>query len=327
MIRPALLFVIAAAAFAQQPSIENAKVQTRAFSGSPAAQLGQFGAGPFWAGYAEPAVRRMDGDMGSGDAECRGHAVGAPVRLEGSGSIVVLVRREGGQTDRLRVVSPDCILDGGGLPFYWISGVPADESVEWLESQVAGGRADQAIFAIAMHAGAAADRATDELSAPASPENVRGKTALWLGVSRSAKGLGALKRMLANDPSDRVRGQVIFAMTQSKDPAAMKAVIDAARGDKSSYVRQQALFWLAQNAGDKEAAAVIHDAAMHDSDRAVKEHAVFALTQLPHDQGIPMLIELAKTNGDPAVRKRAMFWLGQSNDPRALDFIAGVLKQ
>lgn len=327
MIRSALLFVTAAAVFAQQPSVENAKVETRAFSGSLTTQLAQFGPGPYWAGYSEPAVRRMNGDMGSTDAECRGHAVDAPVRLEGSSSIVVLVRREGGQTDRLRVVSPDCRLDGGGLPFYWISGVPADESVSWLRSQVAGGHADQAIFAIAMHAGAAGDRAMDDLSAPASPENVRSKTAFWLGVSRGAKGFEVLKRMLANDPSDHVRGQVIFALMQSKDPAALKTVIDAARGDKSSYVREQALFWLGQKAGDKQAAEVIHDAALHDSDRAVKEHAVFALSQLPHDQGIPLLIELAKNNADPAVRKRAMFWLGQSHDPRALDFIAGILKQ
>jgi hypothetical protein len=39
-----------------------------------------------------------------------------------------------------------------------------------------------------------------------------------------------------------------------------------------------------------------------------------------------MLIELAKTHRDPAVRKKAMTWLGQSKDPRALDFFASVLK-
>ena len=53
---------------------------------------------------------------------------------------------------------------------------------------------------------------------------------------------------------------------------------------------------------------------------------MFALQQLPADQGVPLLINVAKNNPDPAVRKKAMFWLGQSRDPRALDFFALVLK-
>jgi len=37
---------------------------------------------------------------------------------------------------------------------------------------------------------------------------------------------------------------------------------------------------------------------------------------LPKDEGVPKLIEIAQNNRNPAVRKQAMFWLGQSNDPR-----------
>lgn len=322
MMRPALMVLIAAAArlCAQQPSIENAKLDTRAFAGSLSTQLTQFGVGPFWAGYTEPTAAR-------GQEYCNGHGTNAPVRLEGDTALVVLVRIEGGQVDQLRVSSPDCKLDGGGLPFYWITGVPADASVAWLKSQTAGNQTDQAIFAIAQHAGAAADRALDDFSAPGQPEKVREKTAFWLGVSRGAKGVETLKRMLASDPDDKVRDQVIFGLSQSKDPAGMKALIDAARSDKNPRVRERALFWLAQKAGDKQAAEVIGNAALNDPDRAVKESAVFALRQLPPDKGVPLLINLAKTNGDPDIRKKAMFWLGQSNDPRAVEFIAQVLKQ
>ena len=41
----------------------------------------------------------------------------------------------------------------------------------------------------------------------------------------------------------------------------------------------------------------------------------------------PKLIEVAQNNRNPAVRKQAMFWLGQSNDPRALAFFEKVLSQ
>lgn len=332
MIRSLFFTVIAAAAFGQQPAIENAKVETRAFSGSLATVLTQLDAGPFWAGYSEPAIPGNHfsgnyGDMCCDDHGCRGYADGTPVWLEGQTAVVVLVRMESGRVDRLRVASPDCKLDGGGLPFYWINGVPADASVAWLKSQVKAQQMNQAILAISLHAGAAVDRAMDDLTSPNQPELVRGQTAFWLGTSRGAKGFEVLKRMLAGEQSDHVRGQIVFGMSLSKEPDALKTMIDTARNDKSPYVRQQALFWLAQKAGNRQAAEAIGDAVSNDADRSVKEHAVFALTQLPHDQGILLLINVAKTNADPAVRKKALFWLGQSNDSRALDFIAQILKQ
>jgi len=39
-----------------------------------------------------------------------------------------------------------------------------------------------------------------------------------------------------------------------------------------------------------------------------------------------MLIQVARNNRNPAVRKQAMFWLGQSSDPRALAFFEELLK-
>ena len=59
----------------------------------------------------------------------------------------------------------------------------------------------------------------------------------------------------------------------------------------------------------------------------MKKKAVFALSQLPKDEGVPLLIKVARTNTNPEVRKQAMFWLGQSKDPRATDFFAEVLGQ
>jgi len=45
-----------------------------------------------------------------------------------------------------------------------------------------------------------------------------------------------------------------------------------------------------------------------------------------HDgEAVPRLINVAKSNKNPAVRKQAMFWLGQSRDPRALEFFEQIL--
>lgn len=74
------LVALAAAPSAQQPAMENAKLETRAFSGSLASQFAQFGAGPLWAGYLEPAVAGNHGDMRWSDDSYRSTANGVPVR-------------------------------------------------------------------------------------------------------------------------------------------------------------------------------------------------------------------------------------------------------
>jgi hypothetical protein len=53
---------------------------------------------------------------------------------------------------------------------------------------------------------------------------------------------------------------------------------------------------------------------------------VFALTQIPHGEGVPMLIEVARGHKNDAVRKEAMQWLGRSKDSRALKFFEDVLR-
>jgi len=42
---------------------------------------------------------------------------------------------------------------------------------------------------------------------------------------------------------------------------------------------------------------------------------------------VPALMEVARTNRDPRLRKSAIFWLGQTDDPRALAYFEEVLTQ
>jgi HEAT repeat protein len=53
--------------------------------------------------------------------------------------------------------------------------------------------------------------------------------------------------------------------------------------------------------------------------------AVFAISQRPRDEAIPTLIQLAQTHRDPNVRKKAIFWLSQMDDPRALAAIEKIV--
>jgi HEAT repeat protein len=57
----------------------------------------------------------------------------------------------------------------------------------------------------------------------------------------------------------------------------------------------------------------------------VQKQAVFAISQRPRDEAVPLLIRIAKTHPKAAVRKQAIFWLGQTGDERALEFFKEVL--
>ena len=94
----------------------------------------------------------------------------------------------------------------------------------------------------------------------------------------------------------------------------------------SKEIRGQAVFWLGQAAGAAAGQALDSIAGDRDADHEVRKHAVFALSQRPHDQGVPALIRIARTSPDAELRRTAVFWLGQSEDPRALELFEEILR-
>ena len=120
--------------------------------------------------------------------------------------------------------------------------------------------------------------------------------------------------------------KAIFPATIADSANIWPALIRIARNpDLPRGTRTQSVFWLGQAAGDA-ATSNLNSLVLDNSvDREVREQAVFALSQRPRDEGVPALISVARTNKDPEIRKKALFWLGQSNDPRALDLFEELL--
>jgi len=341
---------------AEQPHFVNATLETRSGADLSAAfdGISRAETKPAWVAYSVPAAPGRhftccgDSEHHGGVHDCcrcrleRGENVsltqddGHSVKLEGNGSAAILIRVENRRPEKVRVLSPDCELDAGGLRVYWLTGVKPDQSVALLASFVKAGRqaddkaeangrlGDGALTAIAVHAGDAADHQLETFAAAGHEEKLREHAAFWLGCERGRFGYEVLSRLVRSDSSDGFREKAVFALYVSKEPQAVDALIGAAHNDKSPRVRGQALFWLAQKASNKAASAIV-EAIQSDTETEVKKKAVFALSQLPKDEGVPKLIEVARNNRNPEVRKQAMFWLGQSNDPRALEFFTQVL--
>ena len=90
--------------------------------------------------------------------------------------------------------------------------------------------------------------------------------------------------------------------------------------------RTKAVFWLSQAAGAAVGQALDSIARDDRGDREVRKQAIFALSQRSPDEGVPALIRIARANRDPELRKTALFWLGQTEDPRALALFEEILR-
>jgi hypothetical protein len=97
----------------------------------------------------------------------------------------------------------------------------------------------------------------------------------------------------------------------------------------SRSTRQNARFWVgrfatASSSGHGEDLAAVGDDGDHDDPRNA---AVFALSQLRNHEGVPALLQIARTHRDPAVRSQALFWLGESGDPRGVALFEEILSR
>lgn len=120
--------------------------------------------------------------------------------------------------------------------------------------------------------------------------------------------------------------QMIFAATLAATESWPGLLRVARRQDLSADTRKGAVFWLAQAAGAKATeglSSIVDD----DSDEMeVRKQAIFALSQIRTDETVDALIEIARSNPEPELRKNAMFWLGQSGDARAIAFFEEILR-
>ncbi len=124
----------------------------------------------------------------------------------------------------------------------------------------------------------------------------------------------------------KVAGEAIFPATIADSAVVWPRLLVLAKDDsRSRDVRKQAVFWVSQAAGEKATAGLVEVVGDAAADQDVRLQAVFALSQRPKDEGVPALLDIAKNSKDPKIRKQAIFWLGQSGDPRAIGYFESVL--
>jgi hypothetical protein len=125
---------------------------------------------------------------------------------------------------------------------------------------------------------------------------------------------------------ERAADQMIFSSILA-DAESWPGLLTVARlQDLNAAPRKAAVFWLAQAAGERATEGLVSIVGDDSDELEVRKQAVFALSQIRSDETIDALIDIARSNREPEIRKNAMFWLGQSGSPRAIAFFEEILR-
>jgi hypothetical protein len=319
------------------PSIENARIEVQTGS-TPAKVLDTVGRGktPEWVGWSiEATPQARDVCCFTKNFTRRGCSLsdrdsswGTSNQFERSGGtdVYVLAEMTDGRPSRVRVVSRSCPIDGADRRIVWLGPVEPGASLAALSRLLDADErdvGDTALAAVAFHADPRADALLEKRTFDRSlPEESRKQAIFWAGNARGEAGYRILERVLSSESDGSLREHAVFALTQSSVPGASERIKRVALDDRDHQVRAQALFWLAQTNAPGAGEWIVGrlDA---ERDQHVREQAVFALSQLK--DGTDWLLKILRSKRDPETIRRALFWLGQSNDPRALQEIEKIL--
>jgi HEAT repeat protein len=87
-------------------------------------------------------------------------------------------------------------------------------------------------------------------------------------------------------------------------------------------LRRSAVFALGQGATPVADLVALYRTAKPDR---VREQVIFVLSQRDEDAATTQLMSIAREDPDREMRKKALFWLAQKNDPRVTKLITDMV--
>jgi HEAT repeat protein len=146
-----------------------------------------------------------------------------------------------------------------------------------------------------------------------------------LGERESDATTSELIRLYDTDRNREVRQTVLHALSETKGQRAEDKLFEIARGGDDPTLRSTAIHILGERA-DRRSLALLSDTVDSNSaDTQVQIQALHAISERSAEEAVPLLLKAAKTHPNPQVRRAAIHWLGETGDPRALEFFHQVL--
>lgn len=219
---------------------------------------------------------------------------------------------------------------------FWLGQVNTDKAATALEQIMSSSTQDdemreQAVFALMQQHSARGQAAVRAIAQdPKAPESVREKAVFWLGQQKSPENAAFLRGMfdkLADAPegssAESIRQKILFSLSQMRGEGNDKWLMEVAANPKHSVETRKKAIFSAGQAGVTTADLVALYPKL--TDRELKGQLIWVLSEKRDAAAIDRLMQIAKSDPDREMRKKAIFWLGQSNDPRVKDFLLEII--
>lgn len=180
-------------------------------------------------------------------------------------------------------------------------------------SEMSSPRAQSKLLEVARNGGESAD--------------VRRQAIHWLGEKDDAAGLDELVKIYDSERDSDVRRQILHALSEMESPRAEDKLFEIARRGDDPEMRKQAIHRIGERAGKRSLDMLSETVDSTSAEAQVQIQAVRAISERPDGEAVPLLIKIAKTHPNAEVRKHAIRQLGESGDPRAVEYFGQILKK
>jgi HEAT repeat protein len=213
---------------------------------------------------------------------------------------------------------------------FWLFQVPSEQSVEILERTIEDSgdleTREAAAFALSQHASPRASQILRTVAEKGSyPTDLRGKAIFWLGQQSVAENAPYLRSLYGRLDQEELKAATLFSLARMPGKGNEAWLMSTAQNEREPVaLRAKALFWAAQGGASAGQLASLYD---RFSLREMREQVIFGLSQKGGSEAANKLISIARTERDPELRGKAVFWLSQSEDPRVVQVLTEIVNK
>jgi HEAT repeat protein len=210
---------------------------------------------------------------------------------------------------------------------FWLSQVDTEEALVALEAILRESDdpeiQENAIFAISQHDSERSGQILREYAERSDvPADLKEDVLFWIG--QSPGGTEYLKSLWNTLEDPELKENVLFGVAQEESEENKEWLVARAMDtNEDPEVRENALFW----AGQMGAFTIpeLRELFNGFSDPDMKEQVVFVASQRSEPEAVDFLMEVAEDPENGEIRENAIFWLGQSDDPRVPEFLLRII--
>ncbi len=247
-------------------------------------------------------------------------------------ALFILSQADGEEAEEilLQVLHEDEDTEVRKMAVFWLGQSSSEESLaqlcSMLKSETESEIRKQVLFAIGQNTSDQAMMTLRDLARDDKTHSDDREMAIfWIGQRGDAESMEILKDIYKDLDSNEAKERVLFSVAQNEHEGGewLLSVMRDKKEDKE--LRGRALFWAGQM-GEVPLGDIV---AFYNEaeDEEIKEQVLFTLAQHGSTEAIDELMKIVGKEDSIELRTRAVFWIGQSDHPRAAEFLEDIISQ